>query len=61
MPAPILHVGVEGLPQLNERRTLDPQIDDSAQLVGGEAFAPNQLQNLRLVAHGDKRNQEIYS
>src|SRR5881296_4684300 len=29
---------------LNACRTLDPQIDDSGQLVGGEAFAPNQLQ-----------------
>ena len=26
---------------LNACRTLDPQIDDSGQLVGGEAFAPN--------------------
>ena len=37
---------------LNASRTLDPQIDDSGQLVCGEAFSPNQLQNVALVARG---------
>ena len=37
---------------LDACRTLDPQIDDSGQLVGRESFAPNQLQNVGLVARG---------
>lgn len=37
---------------LNTRRTLNPQIDDPGEFVGGEAFAPYQLQNVGLVARG---------
>ena len=32
--------------------TLHPQIHDSPELVGGEAFAPNDLQHVGLVARG---------
>jgi len=37
---------------LDARGTLKPQIDDSGQFVGGEAFAPSQLQDVGLVARG---------